>query len=141
MIFSIVFAAHHLGPANSFPAFCLWQLTRPAQVKLRCGFPLFRPTSRLSSVCHSIGPANSHPVRGSLSLTHLESILAKVYQNKQLKPPLELYTYEKHGVACSSFELGLPQITFYPTRPIAAGAPWCNNGVQCHQYFTPHGNN
>jgi len=95
MISSIVFATHKLKPANPFPSFRLWPLTRLSQVNIRCGSPQFQHSSRLSSVCLLTHLSNSDPVRGSLSLTHLESILAKVYQNKQLQPLLELYTYEK----------------------------------------------
>src|SRR5882724_1346016 len=97
MISSVVFATHHLRAANPFLPFRLWRLARLGQVNLRCGSPLFQPFSRLSSICLLTYPAGPVPAEGLHCVTHLESTLAKVYQNKQLQPHLELYTYEKHG--------------------------------------------
>src|SRR5882672_3245239 len=97
MISSIVFATHYLWPANPFLPFRLWRLAWLGQADLPCGSPLLQPFPRLSSICLLTYPAGPAPAEEPHCVTHLESTLAKVYQNKQLQPPLELYTYEKHG--------------------------------------------
>jgi hypothetical protein len=150
MISSIVFAIHQLRPAYPFPPFRPWRLTRLGQVNLRCGSPLFQPSSRLSSVCRLTQRANSAPANRLHCLTHLESTLAKVYQNKQLKQPLELYTYEKMGGRVLWLNNGqltatskLDPLPSRPShvRPIAAREPECNNDLRQRKTSPFPGNN
>ena len=71
-----MFAIHHSRLADSFPPVPLWHLTQLCQ-------------GNLPSKNSAVPTLFSAPAEGLHRVTHLESILAKVYQNKQLQRSLE----------------------------------------------------